>query len=242
MHLLLIRHGQSFVNLDDWTGGFVDTGLTELGKNQAMRLAEWMAEHVHIDALYTSTMARALDTAACLTRTTGLAAQPDDRLREFGNCYASGAAVPPESMPIEYADFWGTERPHARINADGESWMLFRVRVGAFLDDLLQRHGQIQPPQTIAVVCHGGIIDATFDYVFNVGPQRRVEIWTHNTGIVHWEYCPGTGREPWRLHAHDVVHHFMTCADEWLGSAPIMRTANRQAVDAARQATDGDRA
>jgi len=242
VHLLLIRHGQSFVNLEDWTGGFVDTGLTDLGKNQARSLAGWIAENVQIDALYTSTMARTLETAAFLTKTTGLVAQPDDRLREFGNCYANGAAVPPESMPIEYADFWGTERPHSRINTDGESWMLFRVRVGSFLDDLLVRHARTEPQQTIAVVCHGGVIDATFDYVFNVGPQRRVEIWTHNTGIVHWEYCPDSGREPWRLHAHDLVHHFMNCDEEWLGSAPVMRAANRQTVTAARHQKDGDNA
>jgi len=242
VHLLLIRHGQSFVNLEDWTGGFVDTGLTDLGKNQARSLAGWIAENVQIDALYTSTMARTLETAAFLTKTTGLVAQPDDRLREFGNCYANGAAVPPESMPIEYADFWGTERPHSRINTDGESWMLFRVRVGSFLDDLLVRHAHVEPQQTIAVVCHGGVIDATFDYVFNVGPQRRVEIWTHNTGIVHWEYCPDSGREPWRLHAHDLVHHFMNCDEAWLGSAPVMRAANRQTVTAARHQKDGDSA
>lgn len=242
MHLLLIRHGQSFVNLEDWTGGFVDTGLTDLGKNQARSLAGWIAENVQIDALYTSTMARTLETAAFLTKTTGLVAQPDDRLREFGNCYANGAAVPPELMPIEYADFWGTERPHSRINTDGESWMLFRVRVGSFLDDLLVRHARTEPQQTVAVVCHGGVIDATFDYVFNVGPQRRVEIWTHNTGIVHWEYCPDSGREPWRLHAHDLVHHFMNCDEEWLGSAPVMRAANRQTVTAARHQKDGDNA
>lgn len=240
MHLLLIRHGQSFVNLEDWTGGFVDAGLTDLGKKQAKRLADWIAQNVHLDALYTSTMARTLETAAFLSAATGLTAQPDDRLREFGNCYANGLPVPAETMPVEYADFWGTERPHSRISADGESWMLFRVRVSAFLDDLLERYARLEPAQIVAVVCHGGVIDAAFDHVFNVGPRRRVEIWTYNTGIVHWEYQPDSGRESWRLHAHNLVHHFMDCAEEWPGSSPIMRTPNRQSVPTARQNPDGD--
>lgn len=34
MHLYMIRHGQSHVNLPDWDGGF-DEGLTELGQRQA---------------------------------------------------------------------------------------------------------------------------------------------------------------------------------------------------------------
>ena len=32
MHLYLIRHGQSYVNLPDWTGVNADEPLTELGQ------------------------------------------------------------------------------------------------------------------------------------------------------------------------------------------------------------------
>jgi broad specificity phosphatase PhoE len=226
LHLLLIRHGQSFVNLDDWTDGYIDAGLTPLGQRQAQNLSEWLAAHVRLDALYTSTMARTLETAAYVAKAVGITPQTDDRLREFGNCYASGLAVPPEAMPIHYADFWGSARPHSPISSDGESWMLFRVRVSTFLDDLLERH-TIQPDQKVAVICHGGVIDATYDYIFNVGPHRRVEVWTHNTGIVHWEYFPDTGREIWRLHGHDLVHHLADCNGDWLGSSPMLRGANR---------------
>jgi len=111
VHLLLVRHGQSYVNLDDWEGGYVDAGLTPLGRQQAERMGQWMAENARIDALYTSTMARTLETSAAITAATGITAQPDDRLREFGHCYADGRPVPAEAMPIHYADFWGTECP-----------------------------------------------------------------------------------------------------------------------------------
>ncbi|NLX10208.1 MAG: histidine phosphatase family protein [Chloroflexi bacterium] len=225
MHLLLIRHGQSFVNLDDWTGGYIDVGLTPLGRQQAISLGEWLAQNVRIDALYTSTMARTLETAQAIVQATSVAAQTDDRLREFGNCYADGLAVPAECMPVVYADFWGSERPYAQISDQGESWMLFRVRVGAFIEDVLERHGQGPQETTVVVVCHGGVIDAFFDYAFNVGPHRRVEIWTHNTGIVHWEYIPDSTREPWRLHAHGLAQHLINCESEWLGSSPMLHGA-----------------
>jgi len=61
LHLLLIRHGQSFVNLEDWEDGYVDAGLTPLGQRQAEKLAQWLAANVQLDALYTSTMARTLE-------------------------------------------------------------------------------------------------------------------------------------------------------------------------------------
>ena len=230
MHLLLIRHGQSYVNLDDWTEGFIDAGLTPLGEQQAEQLGKWLAQNVSLTALYSSTMARTLETAACVARETGVPAVTDDRLREFGNCYADGQPVPPDAMPIQYAKFWGTERPFECINTGGESWMLFRVRISSFLDDVMAQYGNGSPETVVAVVCHGGVIDAAFDYVFNVGPDRRVEIWTHNTGIVHWEFVPDSPREKWRLHAHGLVHHLANHADEWLGSSPILRDATRSAA------------
>ena len=237
MHLLLVRHGESYVNLEDWDQGYIDTGLTELGKQQAESLAAWMAQHVRIDALYTSTMARTLETAAYLTQAAGITALRDDRIREFGNCYADGSAVPPDAMPIQYAEFWGTERPYMPIDNDGaESWVQFRLRVGWFVDDVLVKHANrygdetSDPETTAVVVCHGGVIDAMFDNVFNVGPHRHVEVWTHNTGIVHWEYRPDPRREPWRLHAHGMAHHLLTCDGEWLGAKPMLRDATRKSV------------
>ncbi len=240
VHLLLVRHALSYMNLDDWEEGYVDVGLTPLGKQQAEQLGQWMAENARMDALYTSTMARALETAAAITAATGMAAQPDDRLREFGNCYADGRPVPAEAMPIHYADFWGTQRPYTPINERGESWILFRARVGTFLDDVLARHGDGDPETTVVVVCHGGVIDAAFDYVFNVGARRRVEIWTHNAGIVHWEYAPDSGRELWRLHAHGMVHHLVGDDGQWLGACPLLRAASHAVISAQRGSRSGN--
>ncbi|MBN2303928.1 MAG: histidine phosphatase family protein [Anaerolineae bacterium] len=245
MHLFLVRHGQSYVNLEDWAGGHVDAGLTPLGQQQAERLAVWMARTVQITALYTSTMKRAQETAAYLARAAGIAAQSDDRLREFGHCYADGRAVPSEAAPIEYAEFWGTERPYTRIKADGESWLLFRLRIGTFLDDVIARHANRPaddgpaegPGDAVVVVCHGGVIDAVFDYMFNVGPHRRVEVLTHNTGITHFEYCPDRGRESWRLHAHGLPLHLLDADNVdsgghgWLGSRPVLRDVTRPPGD-----------
>jgi probable phosphoglycerate mutase len=235
LHLLLVRHGQSYVNLEDWSEGYTDAGLTPLGQRQAENLGRWMADNVRIDALFTSTMARTLETARYLSAATGITAVPDDRLREFGNCYSDGSLVPAEAMPIVYPEFWGTERPYTCISERGESWMLFRVRVGTFLDDLLEKYGTSSPETNVVVVCHGGVIDATFDYIFNVGPQRRVEIWSHNTGIVHWEYAPTSGREPWRLHAHGLVHHLTNGTGEWLGSEPMLRAASGKTLVVRRE-------
>jgi broad specificity phosphatase PhoE len=226
----LVRHGQSYVNLDDWEGGFIDAGLTPLGQQQSERLAGWVSENLHIDVLYTSTMARSLDTTAYLVKALGIEAQPDHRLREFGNCFGDGTPVPPEAMPIHYAEFWGTERPYTCISERGESWLLFRVRVGSFLDDIVARHGTADPDVTVMIVCHGGVIDAAADYILNTGPHRRVELLSHNTGITHWQRWSEPGREPWRLHAHNMAYHLVGDHGEWLGAKEILRTASPKSI------------
>lgn len=237
MHLLLIRHAQSYVNLDDWGGGYIDIGLTPLGQRQAESLGQWLADNARLDALYVSTMARTLETAEYVCKATGHTPVADDRIREFGNCYADGSPVPKEKMPIQYAEFWSTERPYNRICADGESWMLFRARVGLFVEDVLRAHANGDPDTSVGVICHGGVIDAVFDYAFNVGPYRRVELWTHNTGVVHFEYVPDSGREVWRLHAHGMVNHLVTCDGEWLGSMPMLYDATRKVIGPAVKPT-----
>ena len=232
MHLFVVRHAQSFVNLDDWADGFIDAGLTPLGQQQARRMAAWVRDHIAVDVMYVSTMARTQETAQFVTDETGIKALPDHRLREFGNCYASGLPVPPEAMPIFYPDFWGTQFPYRPISEVGESWTLFTLRVSAFMTDLVARHGD--STQNVMVVCHGGVIEAIFDHIFNLGlRERQVEILTHNTAIDHWEYRgSATGREPWRLHAHGLAQHLVQESAQWLGSKPLLRAAARPLADA----------
>lgn len=217
MHLLLIRHGQSFVNLDDWDGGYVDAGLTPVGQQQAELLGLWLAKHVNIDVLYTSTMARALETSAYVTRLIHVAAQPDHRIREYGNCYRDGKPVSPEAMPVKYPDYWSTTRPYTidMMDGEGENWLLFRARVGAFVEDMLGRHAETKPEMTVAVVCHGGVIDAVFDYILNVGAYRRMELLTHNTGVTHWEYNAQSSHEPWAMRAHNMTYHLAATNGHW---------------------------
>jgi probable phosphoglycerate mutase len=207
MHLYLIRHGESYVNLADWAHGYSDVGLTELGQQQAAALAAWSSYHIPaIDILYTSTLQRAHETAAYLAQAYKCPIQEDDRLREIGTNKLDHTPWPGDNLPSLSTDFWGTEIPFARLTptADqGESWMHFRIRVGAFVEETVERHrGQV-----VVVVCHGGVLDVIFDHIFNVGPWRRCEVWTSNTGITHFEYMGHPGREAWRLHYYNRLDH-----------------------------------
>lgn len=207
MHLYLIRHGQSYVNLETWSNGNLDEGLTELGHRQAAALAEWLPQHLpHIDALYASTMRRARETAEYVARAYDCEIHFDDRLREIGNNRSDHSPWPSDQLPQQYADYWASERPFAPATPlveGGETFMHFRTRVGLFIEELVECCRE----RRVVVVCHGGVVEAAFDHIFNIGPWRRCEIWDHNTGITYFEYVAIPRRESWRLHYHNRIDH-----------------------------------
>ncbi len=212
MHLYMIRHGQSHVNLAEWDSGNSDEGLTELGRQQAAALAKWLPGQV-LDGqiIYASTMRRALETAGALAEAYGAQLRYDDRLREIGNNRWDHSAWPNDALPREYADYWASERPFSTVTPfteGGESFVQFRTRVGMFLEELVERHRE----DVVIAVCHGGVIEATFDHIFNIGPWRRCEVWNHNTGVTYFEYVEHPRRETWRLHYNNRTCH-LTEAD-----------------------------
>lgn len=208
MDLYMIRHGQSYVNLKDWDKGNRDEGLTDLGKAQAAALAGWMPDNVpELDAIYSSTMQRARETAEPLVAGYNMPLYFDDRLREVGNNRLDHIAWPSDDLP-EYSDYWGSERPFSSITPDremGESLMHFHIRVGSFIEEMID----IYRGKKIGAVCHGGVIEITFDHIFNVGPWRRCEVWTNNTAVSHFELVEHPLRETWRLHFHSRMEHLV---------------------------------
>lgn len=206
MKLYLIRHGQSHVNLDTWTGGNRDTALTDLGRNQARALGAWLPSELPVvDALYSSTMARAMETAQYVANAYDIPILPDERIREIGNNRMDHEPWPSDDLP-EYGETWGSARPFASITParnQGESLMHFRTRTGSFVEEMAERH----PGQNVVAVCHGGVIEGVFAHAFNVGPFWRCEVWCFNTGVTLFEHVQHPDREAWRLHYHSRVDH-----------------------------------
>ena len=73
--LILIRHGQSVWNAENRFTGWVDTPLSELGREEAHRAGRSLAaEGVRVDRAFTSTLRRAIETGRTVLDELG---QPD---------------------------------------------------------------------------------------------------------------------------------------------------------------------
>lgn len=80
--ILLVRHGESIGNATRTFLGHIDLDLSERGYLQAARTDEFLAD-VKIDAVYTSTLIRAYNTALPHAKRRGIAIVPSPQLREM---------------------------------------------------------------------------------------------------------------------------------------------------------------
>ncbi|WP_432186109.1 histidine phosphatase family protein [Streptomyces sp. Tue6028] len=79
--LLLARHGQTVWHAENRYAGVSDVALTDEGRAQADALGRWAAAHP-VDAIWTSTVSRAITTAGPACRVLGLTPHREPALRE----------------------------------------------------------------------------------------------------------------------------------------------------------------
>lgn len=139
-----------------------DPGLAPEGREQADQLAGWWAPF-GADHLYVSPMRRAQETAAPLAEALAVPANTVADLREFD-------AHLPTYIPIEElrADpvAW-QEAVDAWMSPEAEATrQSFRADVVAAIDAIAERHAGRE--DRVAVVCHGGVINAYLSEVISL--------------------------------------------------------------------------
>jgi probable phosphoglycerate mutase len=150
VELLLVRHARPHrVESDD---GPVDPSLDEEGRRQAEALGEWLTAE-SIDSVYASPLARAVETAEPLVARLGLQLVQDDGVIEWDR--DSTAYIPIEELKAGNHPAWVAMRDE-RWDLLGADPAAFRERVVTSIDAIAAAH----PSQRVAVVCHGGVINA----------------------------------------------------------------------------------
>jgi probable phosphoglycerate mutase len=141
--LLLVRHAEP----DTGTGPRPDPPLSARGRAQASALARWLAGDA-LDAVYTSPLRRAGETAAYLTS----AARTVDGLAEVGG---AGQYVAAEVMRRNGDPRWPALLA-GDLAAFGTDVATFRAAVVAAVEGIVAAH----PGETVAVVSHAAVINA----------------------------------------------------------------------------------
>ena len=90
--IILVQHCQSEHHINNMSGGWTDTPLTDLGKTQAEIVGKCLKEKVNIDdfVLYSSDLLRAKQTAEIVGTHLDLDVMQDKGLREINTGVAAG--------------------------------------------------------------------------------------------------------------------------------------------------------
>jgi probable phosphoglycerate mutase len=155
MELILVRHGRPERNEVS-----ADPPLSPLGQEQAERVARWLAKDP-IDAVWSSPMRRAIQTAEPFAAQTGRAVRSHAGIVEFDQ--ASGAYIPTEELKRE--DFAAWQK--LATGGDTVNMTVFRTRVVQGMEEIVAAH----PGQKVVVFCHGGVINVWATHVLAMQPR-----------------------------------------------------------------------
>lgn len=173
--LIFVRHGQTHGNVERRWNGWSDSSLTDLGKRQAELVANRLGElKGQIQALYSSPLSRAYQTAQPIARNLGLSMRLIEGLKEFHFGMIEGLTTPEvESRYPELLTKWREDNDPTFAYPEGESREAFLLRVSDALDLISARH----PEETILVITHGGVLRATLSYYF----PDEIDVWQRFT-------------------------------------------------------------
>ncbi|HUI49835.1 MAG TPA: histidine phosphatase family protein [Acidimicrobiia bacterium] len=173
MELLWVRHGEP-ERVAPGSGVPADPPLTARGREQAERLAAWLACE-QIDVVLSSPQRRAIETAEPVARVHGIAVEITSGLVEYDA--NSDSYIPMEELRA-------SNDPHLNAMYEGrweefgaESTTEFRARVAATLDEIVTAH----PGQRVVAVCHGGVINVAC--AVTLGLDRHLWFEPHYTSL-----------------------------------------------------------
>lgn len=172
--IYLIRHGETDWNVERRLQGHQDVPLNPLGLRQAEKVAQRLAKE-RLDAIYSSDLRRARMTAERIARyqRQDVTLHPGLRERSYG---------PFEGKRWdEIPAFRGGLRSHL-LTAEGvESWQHMQRRAVNTLVEIVSRHAGAR----VAVVSHGGTINAILAYIEGSGEPRYKIANTSVTCLTH---------------------------------------------------------
>jgi probable phosphoglycerate mutase len=186
--VVLVRHGKTSTTGVLLPGRRPGLHLDDEGRRQADAAAQRLAKLPRIDAVYSSPLERARETAAPIARARGLSVRTERGLLEIDVGAWAGLKLDRARKKPE----WAIVQRHATgfRFPDGESFLEMQTRVVGTLADLVARH----PGRTIVAVSHADPIKAAVAHALGVHLDlfQRITIGTASITVV--AYGDGTPR------------------------------------------------
>lgn len=199
--LIFIRHGFSEFNKEGLFTGQVDVALTEIGRKQAERAAEYV-ENIPIDCIYSSPLSRAYETGLAVARRKKLDIVTNDGLSEIdggdwhGKAYAEMKEISSTQQKLWTEDMIQCQCPN------GESVREFAARVYAAVTTIAQKN----TGKTVCIATHATPIRVISCYALGFDAEYIQYVpWTPNASINIMDYENGV----FRFVERDITEHLV---------------------------------
>ena len=189
--LFLARHGETVWHAEHRYAGTADVALTDEGLRQAESLALWSAD-ARLDAVYSSTLSRAVLTAEPSARAVGDIVETDPDLREVAFGIGEGRTLdelrPEHSAAVDAF----IARPAEEVLPGGERGLDGITRWLRAFDRIEAAY----PDGRVLVSCHGTALRLTLCALMGIDPNRYRELMpaVQNCSVTTIEYVAGRAR------------------------------------------------
>ncbi len=206
--VFLIRHAHQLLDLGGAIGGFADPPLSSLGQQQAQLLGAALSTR-KIDAVYTSPLQRAVGTAEEIARHHRIEPVAIADLKEI----AMFRDAPQHLSSLEFVGSEALAAMRQRFILErswdvypySESSAEFRGRITHAIETIISDHAGGR----VAVVCHGGVINAYVSYV--IGSKFDILFRPAHTSISIVASADGIHT----LYTLNDVHHLSTVDEDF---------------------------
>ena len=176
--LILIRHGETVWNLKNRWQGQKDSRLTDLGREQAHKVAARLAA-TKVSAIYSSDLGRAKEVADIVAAPHNLPVIEREDLRERSYGVLEGKTSK-EATASEGPWFLMWQANHLRqAPPAGENEQMVGDRVMEALSEIAESH----PGQTVVISTHGGPIKIAFFRILSIPLSLWRLAWVSNGSI-----------------------------------------------------------
>ncbi|HEV8647542.1 MAG TPA: histidine phosphatase family protein [Burkholderiales bacterium] len=176
--LTLVRHGETQWNAAGRIQGHLDIPLSAPGLAQAAAIGERLGGEA-FDAILSSDLERALQTARPIVRHSEQTLVRDARLRERHLGVLQGLTG--EEAAIRQPHAWGAfkaRNPEAALEG-GETLDEFSRRVVGLIDELMRVHAGSR----LLLVTHGGVLDAAYRHATGMPPNVPRDFPIYNASV-----------------------------------------------------------
>lgn len=181
--IILVRHGQSETNVRKVFTGQLNAPLTEAGREQANRMAQYLDKY-RIEKIYASSLDRAVETARAIADRQSCPIEKSNAIMEIYSGLWQGLtfAEIAEKYPQTYA-VWRSDMGNAEPDG-GETCKQIYQRVTAFLEKVLT-----EPEETVCLVCHAIPIRMIESYIHYGSVTGAQEIsWVPNASVTAYTF------------------------------------------------------